>query len=116
MRYEPSLEGRLSAQSGNLMLAVRLTGHDPERSLARPNSRTAAKPLTRSSPIRYAATEPGQTLFGDKCMNRTELGDRACMLRHFNFSTGGGINLKWPAKIATLLSATEVVPLSETAG
>jgi len=36
--------GWLSAQSGNLMLAVRLTGHDPERSLARPNSRTAAKP------------------------------------------------------------------------
>jgi hypothetical protein len=41
-------------------------------------------------------------------MNRTELGDRACMLRHFNFSTGGGINLKWPAKIATLLSATAI--------
>jgi len=30
------------------------------------------------------------------------------MLRHFNFSTGGGINLKWPAKIATLLSATAI--------
>jgi hypothetical protein len=41
-------------------------------------------------------------------MNRTQLGDRACMLRHFNFSTGGGINLKWPAKIATLLSATAI--------
>jgi hypothetical protein len=50
----------------------------------------------------------GQTLFGDKCMNRTELGDRACMLRHFNFSTGGGINLKWSAKIATLLWATAI--------
>jgi len=41
-------------------------------------------------------------------MNRTELGDRACMLRHFNFSTGGGIKLKWPAKIATLVSATAI--------
>jgi hypothetical protein len=41
-------------------------------------------------------------------MNRTELGDRACMLRHFNFSTGGGIKLKWPAKIAALLSATAI--------
>jgi hypothetical protein len=41
-------------------------------------------------------------------MNRTELGDRACMLRHFNFSTGGGIKLKWPAKIATLLSAIAI--------
>jgi hypothetical protein len=26
-------------------------------------------------------------------MNRTELGDRACVLRHFNFSIGGGIKL-----------------------
>jgi hypothetical protein len=41
-------------------------------------------------------------------MNRTELGDRACMLRHFNFSTGGGIKRKWPAKIATLVSATAI--------
>ena len=41
-------------------------------------------------------------------MNRTELGDRACTLRDFDFSTGGGINLKWPAKIATLLSATAI--------
>ena len=41
-------------------------------------------------------------------MNRTELGDRACMLRHFDFSIGGGINLKWPAKIASLLSATAI--------
>jgi hypothetical protein len=41
-------------------------------------------------------------------MNRTELGDHACMLRHFNFSTGGGIKLKWPAKIAALLSATAI--------
>ena len=32
----------------------------------------------------------------------------ACMQRQFNFSTGGGINLKWPAKIATLLSATAI--------
>ena len=30
------------------------------------------------------------------------------MQRQFNFSTGGGINLKWPAKIATLLSATAI--------
>jgi hypothetical protein len=41
-------------------------------------------------------------------MNRTEFGDRACMLRHFDFSIGGGINLKWPAKIASLLSATAI--------
>jgi hypothetical protein len=43
-----------------------------------------------------------------QCMNRTELGDRACVLRHFNFSTGGGVKLKWPAKIATLVSATAI--------
>jgi hypothetical protein len=41
-------------------------------------------------------------------MDRTGLGDRACMLRHFNFSIGGSIKLKWPAKIATLLSATAI--------
>ena len=41
-------------------------------------------------------------------MNRTALGDRACVLRHFNFSIGGGIKLKWPAKIATLVSATAI--------
>ena len=41
-------------------------------------------------------------------MNRIELGDRACVLRHFNFSIGGGIKLKWPAKIATLVSATAI--------
>ena len=41
-------------------------------------------------------------------MNRAELGNRACVLRHFNFSIGGGIKLKWPAKIATLVSATAI--------
>jgi hypothetical protein len=41
-------------------------------------------------------------------MNRTELGDRACVLRHFNLSIGGGIKLKWSAKIATLVSATAI--------
>jgi hypothetical protein len=41
-------------------------------------------------------------------MNRTQLGDRACMLRPFDFSIGGGIDLKWPAKIASLLSATVI--------
>jgi hypothetical protein len=30
------------------------------------------------------------------------------MLRHFNFSTDGGIKLKWSAKIAALLSATAI--------
>ena len=41
-------------------------------------------------------------------MNRTERGDRACVLRHFNFSIGGGIKPRWPAKIATLVSATAI--------
>jgi hypothetical protein len=41
-------------------------------------------------------------------MNRTELGDRACVLRHFNSGIGGGFKLKWPGKIATLVSATAI--------
>jgi hypothetical protein len=41
-------------------------------------------------------------------MNRTELGDRACMLRQFNSGIGGGFKLKWPGKIATLVSATAI--------
>ena len=41
-------------------------------------------------------------------MNRTQLGDRACMLRHFNSGIGGGFKLKWPGKTATLVSATAI--------
>jgi hypothetical protein len=41
-------------------------------------------------------------------MNRTELGDRACMLRHFNSGIGGGFKLTWPGKIATAVSATAI--------
>jgi hypothetical protein len=56
---------RVSAGRGNAGVVdsgrerghVNIDASDPERSLARPNSRIAAKPLTRSSPIRYAATE-----------------------------------------------------------
>ena len=41
-------------------------------------------------------------------MSRAELGDRACMLRHFNSGIGGGFKLEWPGKIATLVSATAI--------
>ena len=44
----------------------------------------------------------------EQCMNRTELGNRAYLLRHLNFSIGGGIKPKWPAKIASVLSAAAI--------
>ena len=67
------------------------------------NSRKSARVPT---PASQELDELAIAFFGETQFMRP--GDVACMLRHFNSGIGGGFKLKWPGKIATLVSATAI--------
>ena len=67
------------------------------------NSRKSARVPT---PASQDLNELAIAFFGETHFMR--LGDVACMLRHFNFGIDGGFKLKWPDKIATVVSATAI--------
>src|SRR5262249_11503271 len=68
------------------------------------NGRTSARTPTRPS---QDLNELAITFSGEAQFMR--FGDVTCTLRHCNFGIGGGFKLKWPAKIATLVSATAII-------